>query len=399
MQVTYFHRNHPNIDTRSMSAELIDKNDAVHKDLTKILNLEMKLLNSLESEFREDDNTYLVTGSATMYPGLEPYIGDLFYLEIDNNNIHLFRVNDVKPTTYRQERYYTIQFSTYTQATPEVYARLNSDSLNTMVFDKRSYFGSSEYSLLTYDSWFVLKKLRQLRKAIAQDLVNFFFDSSNQTFLRPDKIYDPYVVEYLKAKIVVADSGVRPVQLYPRLDNYHQSIWYKLTDSANTLDMSDICFLYLVYNKKLDMFDSDMNGLMELRYLILTETTVSQLVTTDPNNVNLPRPQYDIKYFPDLLDLQKPSMCYHDGYLSHQEATYDKTTYLLSRDFYNSYITNTNSLEYILHDWLFNNNLDSKKIMLLTEKYRKFKKSDNNTFYTYCFYLALIDAAIIRLTE
>ena len=399
MQVTYFHRNHPNIDTRSMSAELIDKEDAVHKDLTRILNLEMKLVSSLESEFREEDNTFLISGQAIMYPGLEPYIGDLFYLEIDNNNIHIFRINDIKPITYRQERSYTVSFSTYTKISKELYNHLNSNSLTTMVFDKRSYFGSSEYTLLTYDSWFVLKKLRQLRKSIAQDLINFFFDKSIQTFVRPDKIYDPYVVEYLKSKISVDEDGVRAYQLYPRLDNNYRSIWYKIINSDNTLDLSDLCPTFVVKQKILGMFDSDMNGLMGMNYLILTDNVEKDKEANSKLATLLPRPRYDAYYYKDLIDMKTPSELHHEGYVSHQEATYEGMTYIFPMNFYKGFIDNSTTLERLIYDWLFKDKLNPNEVKIVTERYRKFGFTTNDAFYTFCLYLALIDAAIIRLAE
>ena len=399
MQVTYFHRNHPNIDTRSMSAELIDLEDAVHKDLTRILNLEMKLVDKLQSDFRKEDNTFLVSGQAIMYPGLEPYTGDLFYLEIDNNNIYLFRVNEVTPTTYRQERYYSIQFSTYTKVSEEVYERLNSNSLTTMVFDKRSYFGSSEYTLLTYNSFLILKKLRQLRESISQDLVNFFFDSSVQTFIRPDQIYDPYVVEYLKRKINVSDNGVRAIQLYPRLDNYHRSIWYKLTDSNCMLDVSDLYHHWEIRNKTVGMFDSDINGLMGKQFLILTDVVDPNKTVDSGKPTPLPRPAYDAYYHTPIIDMKTPYFLHHKGHLSNQEATYDKTTYILSQDFYKGFVGNSTQLEKYIYNWVFKNELDPRNIVLLTEKYRKFGFDTNDAFYTYCLYLALIDAAIVRIKE
>lgn len=396
MQVTYFHRNHPNIDTRSMSSELIDKDDAVHKDLTRILNLEMKLTEPLQSEFREEDNTFLISGQAVMYPGLEPYIGDLFYLEIDNNNIHLFRVNNITPTTYRQERNYAISFSTYTKVNEEVYRRLNSTSLTTMVFDKKSYFGSSEYSLLTYDSYFVLTKLRSLRKSISQDLINFFFDSSVQSFIRPDKVYDPYVVEYLKRKISVFDDGVRAVQLYPRLNNYNRSIWYKLIDSNNTLDLSDLYYRWSIRFKAVDMFDSDINGLMEMNYLILTEDAKkSKSINT---GVKAPEINNDNSYKP-IVNVKRPLCSYKEGSTPAQEATYDDTVYIFSLGFYKGFVEETNTLEKCIFNWLSSNILDPKEIVLLTERYRKFGFDTNEAFYTYCLYLSLIDAAIIRVAE
>jgi len=351
MVVTYFHRNHPDIDIRTMASEIIDREDAIHKDFTRILNLEMKLVEQLEHENREDDNTVSLTGSAIMYPGMEPYIGDIFYLSIDHNNIHVFRVIDIEPTTYRQERYYKISFSTYTDLTPELHHNLKNATLNTVVFDKKAYFGSSEYTLLEHDSYLQLQKLRQVRKAIAQDIINQFYHTDIMSYLRPDGIYDPYVTEFLRKKLTVDDGGVRAVQLNPRMRDYFKSIWYKLLDSENYTDFSDICSTFTYKYKKLDMFDSDYNGLGEKTYVDLTD-----------------------------------------------DSSKEPDTYVLPKSFYAGDVGSMDPVSKIIYTWITTRKIKAKEVLSIVEKYRKFK-FNNEAFYILPLYLDMIDSAIISITE
>lgn len=364
MVVTYLHRNHPDINTRSMPAEIVDSEDIVHKDLTRILNLEMKLTDPLEYEILEEDSTVRLQGQAVMYPGIEPYIGDLFYLEIDHNNIHLFRVNEITPTTYRQERYYRISFVTFTKATPQVYELLNDATINTQVFDKKAYFGSSEYSLLAYDSFLQLQALRQHRRDIAQDITNFYYRSDLNSYMRPDEVYDPYVTEFLRKKLTVDDDCVRAVQLFPRMIDYHRSIWYKLLNAENRADFRDVYPGYAYKKQQPVMFDTDITGICNKMYVALAATAA-----------------------------ESPSTGIHPA-----GCTAD-STYVFGTAFYAGDRDAMDMFSRTVYDWLTLGKIDVVTVLDMVERYRNVNPASVAAFYTYPVYIDLIDAGILSITR
>lgn len=407
MIVTYLHRQSPNIDVRSMIIDIAIEEDVIHEDFTRILNLEMKLESSLSFDMQEEDKATQLTGSAIMYPGLEPYEGDMFFLEVDNNNIVLFIINTITPTTYRQERFYRVSFNAYQQITKPLYDRLMKAVTETCVFEKKKYFGESELTFLSTESWKQLKELEQLRRSIAQDIVNFFFSKDIVSFIRPDGIYDPYVTEFLRRKLTVQHDRIRATQLVVPLLDFHRSLWYKFIDAENVSDLSDLAKYAVVNRKDPQYYSVDFNGLTGKYYLQMSDTPGNGLLPLMDKSNSFLSPRLLIhrgcgnSRCNQLRSAKYPqtdlySVNCHLCPKEHLEL--EEATYLFSKNFYLGYIdSGTAELESVVSDYLrHHHKLNVERVLDMTVKYRKLGRGVD-AFYHLPIYLELVDAAIVAI--
>lgn len=409
LKTTYFHRLHPNVDQRSFIVTVAMSEDTIHEDLLMIQNLEMVLESSINHELLSEDKTTQLTGSAIMYPGLEPYEGDMFYLEVGNNNFVMFTVQSVTPTTYRQERFYRIAFLAHSTLSERLYSRIQSAVTEKCYFEKKKYFGESELTFLSTESYEQLKTLEHYRKSIAQDVVNYFFVRDAGSFFRPDGIYDPYVTEFLRTKLSVLENRVRACQLVVPMLDFHRSIWYKFIDAENRSDFTDLFYKTIQVVKPVEYYSINFNGLTKKPYL--------QLVGKDGEVDQSFKTGIDIgKYgaknkghtHPDLIRdyhvCRSDHEWHHHGpdnfeWSSNNKSDHDPAgdTYIFSERFYLGMCdSGLDDIESIVHDYLVKNLVHTKKIIDITSRYRKLGRGVL-AYYRLPLYLELIDAAIVAV--
>lgn len=415
MVVPYYHRHDPAINQRSFIVDISFDEDSIHSDLTKINNLEMRLEDNIQVSNQEEDKSVQLTGQAVTYPGFEPYEGDLFFMEIDNHQPVIMVVTSVEPTTYRQERFYRIAFRAYGQLTRELYLKIESLVSETCYFERKKYFGESQFTFLSSESWKHLRTLEKYRKSIAQDIVNFFYIHDYDTFFRPDGVYDPYVVEFLKSKLTVKDNRVHPIQLVVPLTDYHRSIWYKFSMAENTQDFSDVRkYTRMRYCDK-EVFTSDYNALKGRRYLVLSDKgdtaalypplydlgiySDSMSRTAVPITTRYPRLIHDacpeVSHQPD----RRTGYYYHYPWCPVCEDTYSTDTpdagIMFNDDFYCGFTdSGTTPLMRITRKYLvMTREVDPGELIPIIKDYRKLGET-TSAFYYMTLYLALTDVAI-----
>jgi hypothetical protein len=236
--VTYYHVNQPEQDIRTSPADIQPMGNPVHKDFTKILHFEMRLQDSLQPTFNPEDNSFDLNGEAVVYPGFEPNVGDQFLMQLDDGNVGEFKVNDKTPMTYRQNRCYKIGFEILNLATDLIIRRLDSGVRETFIFEKVSYPGNDTYTLLKEQTYLDVMSFEQIRAALIKLYIRKFFNEDWRAFVRPDGVYDPYVGEFMKKLLTYKEVKMRPQQIFRRLQDYDDSIWYQFkTDILETFSL------------------------------------------------------------------------------------------------------------------------------------------------------------------
>lgn len=270
--VTYYHRNISDIDIRTAPGDISPMAHPVHHDFTKIINFELRLLDSLNNSFDEEDNSFTITGEAITYPGFVPYIGDKFFFDIGDNKVGEFKINNVTPTSYRQGKYHRVVFEMMRYVDDEVFKQLEDGVKDTLYFDKNVYTGDGDWTFLKQESYLQLQTLKLKHKELIQYYVKKFYSEAYESFLRPDGIYDPYIVEFLRKRLSLKEAKVRPSQLYTRLKDYHLSIWYMFTDSIYYAEFTHLNKNYTVEYLQADALSTDHNALINRHYIGLTSS-------------------------------------------------------------------------------------------------------------------------------
>ena len=436
VHVTYFYQNLPDIDHQSAMSDLSLVEHHSHKDFTEVRKLEMRFLSQIETEFKEEDNTWNITVEALMYPGKEPHMGDVFLFEVGNNKIIQFSVNNVSPTTYRQGSYYRITAHSAQFATADSLEELRNCVTDVWYFDKHKFFDDGKITLLKHQSYIDLKKLIKYRKELVEVYMNKFYREDFESVADKNGVYDPYLVEYLKNKISLDDYHRRPEQLDTTLIDYDKSIWYKLSTSVAPDVWDDIYTKFEIKSKVTNPFSPTNNRLDNSQYISL----VSSDMESDSNNTitstNTRGMNYDIYGRPNNCNHH----CYYCSFLYHhhtdcdvncnhcpqyhgKKCTYqddvcefakaymvklkknidlskpkklDKyQSYAFSSSFYNGIKEHMNAFELLVYRWLQHEEIYPGEVLEVVGIYRKL--TDEQKYYIIPALLAVIDFMIVDM--
>lgn len=348
VRVTYFFQSHSDIDIKSAPSDLSGLENSVHKDLTEVRNFEIRMLNEIEYDFRDDDNSFNITASALVYPGKTPHMGDVFFFDVGDNKIIVFNVNNVTPTTYRQGTYFQIDANSTFFLTDELADSYRSNVKEVRYFDKRKYLDGHQ-SLLSTQSYKDLHTLQLFRQELIEVYMNKFYKEDWESVVRPDNVYDAYLVEFLKNKISLSDYKRRPSQLDTGLLDYDKCIWYKLSSSIVPDILDDI---------------EPYAHTKFFRAKALSPT----------NNAR------DNRY------------CIAIGAGAENE---DTQPYVFSLNFYNHQIDLLDESEYLIYRFLKRIDIQPNEVIEVLSTYRKLP--DDKKFYYIPAYISVIDEVILTL--
>ena len=229
IEVTYYSQNAPITDTQSSIVDLSSwTKDDVHISWTEIRNFELRLPDAMNFEYDQDSNNCKMDGIAITFPGFLPKPGDLFLYMLRNATIGIFYISSISRLAIGQETYHRITFTLQDFLTDTMRDRFRRQSGDPWYFDKTKYLVGN-YAMLSSTGYINQKELKQLRKEIIRNYTDRFYKSEFSSFIRPDKVYDPYVVEFWNKKISFDECHLRPTQLLIAVQNFHKSIWAAMT--------------------------------------------------------------------------------------------------------------------------------------------------------------------------
>lgn len=226
--VTYFSVNQPITDVRSHTTDLIQTiKDQTHISLTQIRNFELRVSSEFSFEYTEETNVSKVTGEGLTFAGFIPHVHDVFLYELRNGKIGIFTISGIQRLALGQDTYHKVTFVLQEFLTSQMRDRLQKQS-TVWYFDKTKFLVGN-HAMLSTEGFIQQKDLRHLRSEIIQNYIDRFYKRNYSSFIRPDEVYDPYVVEYWNKKVSYNETYLRPLQLLETVDNYKKTIWAVLT--------------------------------------------------------------------------------------------------------------------------------------------------------------------------
>ena len=231
IQVTYFSQNNPITDIQSHVVDMSSETkDISHYYYTEIRNFELRCSSELRFEYDPESNKTKVNGEAILYPRFTPRISDIFLYELRQGQIGVFRIASVDRLALGQDTYHKVTFTMQEYLTRSYRDMLKKQATITMYFDKQKFVAGNT-ALLTSLGFSQKKLLEHLRLEIIEDYIERFYSSEFSTFMRPDGMYDPYIVEYWNKKVSINITNLRPVQILIGVSNYNRTIWSVLTNN------------------------------------------------------------------------------------------------------------------------------------------------------------------------
>ena len=248
-----------------------------HIDLEQILNFEFRTESQFNFNWDSENGEAAFTGEGIVYPGFEPHVGDKFVYRI-HDAIGLFAITHVEPLSLRHGAYYRIAFNFRSRLNERDMNTLRARTKSTVVFDVQKAL-SENLSLLKYENYIILEELRRTRIELAQHYNNKFYDPLIESYIKPNGIYDPYLVEYMLKKVSMSVVRNRPRQCIITND-YEASLWSLFTYQRHN-DLSSVMPAFEVVTKFDGIFGTQFNGLINKPFIRIVNSTNDNTVSSD----------------------------------------------------------------------------------------------------------------------
>lgn len=212
--------------------------DSVNTSYLRINDMGIVLSGPIDFEYDTDTTTSTVSGTALVFPGFQPKVGDLFVYAIDKGVIGLFKVNETpERLSIKSGTSHSVNFTLIKIMDSAVRESLDERTRETAYFNKERFL-LSDGALLTHqeviDHEFITRTIEKLKRHYS----NEFFDAGMESVVRPDGVYDPYLVEFLHDTSGAYLNDKYVIQLFTdKLVNYNNSIFSKLLDRDNIDDL------------------------------------------------------------------------------------------------------------------------------------------------------------------
>lgn len=271
IRVTYYHQILPDDGERTAFGDTDFIEDDSHVDLEQIINFEFRTESQFNFNWDSERGESTFSGEGITYPGFEPIVGDMFAYKI-HDSVGLFTITHIEPLSLRQGAYHKIAFTLRSRLGEKERNVLMTRSRSTSVFDIQKCLGES-ITLLKSESYLILEKLRETRKSLVPYYHNKFYDPLIESYMRPDGLYDPYLVTYMLKKISSTEVRRRPMNLV-MVNDYENTIWSLFTYQRHeSLDLVNPSFE--VITKQDGIFGTQINGLINKPFLRITNANIN----------------------------------------------------------------------------------------------------------------------------
>jgi hypothetical protein len=232
--VTYYRQlKNGGSNNRTNVADKVTSRNILNSEFQKIINLEITLQKGFEFTTNTAQASVEITGQAQFYPNMNPFIGDIFTIPTGDGRIGVCRITSVTPMTWLADHIYAVDFLVQEFAQPSNIDPIEGSVTLVSVFSKANYLGGTA-ALLSEQTYLYLTQIQSMRRNLIRFFHQMFFDRDVCSYLRPDGIYDPWVVQFITGKLSMDDVHVRPKNLLGKLgDDYLQTVWGRLEDRYN----------------------------------------------------------------------------------------------------------------------------------------------------------------------
>ena len=280
--VTYYHNQVATTNDLSNDADRAESLDPVHSNVMRIESFQFKLQDPMDFAYDGENTSSEYRGTGICYSGFTPVVGDWFLYEIEAGVVGRFEVDGVPERLSIDSRTcHTIPFRLTGFPDEQEIQQYETRVRKVAWFDLQTFLLGNA-TLLTSESYeFIMQAERTIRL-----LKEFYYDKfyerlEYKSYLRPDSVYDPYIVDFMN-KVVGYDNVYNaPQQLITNRKFDRHSIWNKLLNP----DLVPWYLLKMSYTRKRRTYSTNsvsINCLLNREYVELTDGTESSMEITNP---------------------------------------------------------------------------------------------------------------------
>lgn len=181
----------------------------VYQQYINIKNLELRVTSALAYLQDSNTNETILTGTATLYPGVVANEGDMFTGDVGDGRLGVFLINDVTRKTQLLETCYEINYSFtgYADNHRQLLADLQVKTVQVDYFVK-DLIGKGSKPYLAEEQVVTLDRLKRCIKELVGLYFGKFFDREYRTLIVPEmaeSTYDSFLIKALTSMLDVED--------------------------------------------------------------------------------------------------------------------------------------------------------------------------------------------------
>lgn len=229
--VTWFHNMESTADKQSAFSDLSFLSDSVNYGYHRINDFELRLQDQMAFSYDNQNTVSEYSGVGLIYPGFKAKIGDIFTYSIEPGILGLFKVTGAPSRlSIRTGTSHTVPFKLVKILNASEITEITDRVREESWFDKQRFL-NEEAALLTRDDVMDLTWIKTNRSELIHFYGTQFFDSREyQSLVRPDGVYDPYIVDFVKHTIDFGQLDIYIQRLVPEAPHHASSFWKKMLD-------------------------------------------------------------------------------------------------------------------------------------------------------------------------
>jgi hypothetical protein len=234
------------LDTDDETSDLQLNQQAVYQQYRLIRHLELKV--QTELGYQQDDNNRnaIVTGSATLYPGVKPNNGDVFLADIGDGRVGVFTITRTEKKAIFKDTCYQIDYTLRDYLTSEYKNDLAKKVVKESVF-VRDFIHHGQNPVMASSDFDQISQLNAGYSNLLFQYLADFFNVEYQTLCVPNQVnvtYDPFMVIGLLSILDNRDSNIimriRALNVDGNVRYREHNLWTCLVNLNN--DVRELCF-------------------------------------------------------------------------------------------------------------------------------------------------------------
>lgn len=160
---------------------------------TKIKNLDLLVQSTINQ-----DKVYGISGSALLYSGFVPNVGDMFMVKLTGDRPALFTITEVEIKTYNISTAYELSYKLYCflDSDPHYLENIEHKTMNTLVYN-RNYMLDDSSPILTEHSYHEQQSLKDIYTKTLDWYLRKYTSKYRNTLSECNTV-DPYLISFIK---------------------------------------------------------------------------------------------------------------------------------------------------------------------------------------------------------
>lgn len=383
---------------------------AAYQQYRKINRMELKVTTPLTST-QDQTNTMVVTGGATIYPGIIPNVGDVFVADSGDGKPAIFTVTASHKMSIFKDAAYTIEYQLTSYYTGTRASDLENKVVQNLYFVK-DYQLQDRNPYLIEEEYQRLGDFAHLYRRLLSDYIGSFTSYEQRTLLVPDQAsitYDPFITAKVLNWFSPEDC---PTLMQIKPLNIGGDVTMRMKTVLDAIEQMDQYLLPISVQKMALVNSSNFKDRPELRSIFYT--SVCEVVFPLDNRTDVDQ-TYQVKQARATLTLREgrqrwwdlsrtltnvelDSSIYSsaaDGVLPDiHPVTATGDYYIFSEAFYRGTGTMLSKFEVMVRGALAGNALDTTTLQTLAMNAHRWDNLER--YYFIPILLALLKCAIIR---